>query len=304
MRKVMVPILVLLLVAEITAAVVIVAAQPEGFNAVFGGFGPERRQELPVQTFAVSQGAVLVVDDENGKVEVTGTPGATQVTIKATKVIHSFSDTGFDKVKFEATQNGSQVIVNAKQNGDLAGLFGNRVDVEISVPEYMATNISASNGDLNMIGLNSGEARHRISNNNGFITLTNVKAAYLNVTDGNGSIRLENVAASLNAENHNGSLRALNSTLNIERVKNNNGMVELTGQLQQVADGSIEMGNGSLKLQLAQSDNVRFDITTGNGSINYHKASNFQLRSNHHVVTNGTGPLIRINSGNGSVTVD
>jgi len=300
----MVPVLVLLLVAEITAAVVIVATQPEGFNAVFGGLGPERRQELPVQTFAVSQGAVLVVDDENGKVEVIGTPGATQVTIKATKVIHSFSDKGFDKVKFEATQNGSQVIVNAKQDGDLAGLFGNRVDVEISVPDYMATNISAGNGELSVRDLANSEARHRINSNNGSIRLNDLKAAYINVTNGNGSTRLENVTTSLRAENGNGSLRALNSTLNIERVKSNNGTVELTGQLQQVADGSIELGNGSLKLQLAQSDNVRFDITTGNGSINYHKSSSFLNRSDHHVVTNGSGPLIRVTSGNGSVTID
>jgi len=304
MRKVMVPVLVLLLAAEITAAIVIVAVQPEGFNTVFSGFGPERRQEIPTQSFGVSQGASLVVNNDNGKIEVNGTPDAAQVTIKATKVLHGFSDKGFDKIKFEATQNGTQVIINAKQDNGFDGLFGGRVDVVVSVPQYMIANLSADNGEISVRDLDNSAARHRMSSNNGSIKLYNLKAAYLNVTNGNGSIHLDNVTTSLNAESSNGTLKALNSTLNLERVKNNNGSIELNGRLQQVTDGAIELGNGSLRLRMEQSDTVRFDITTGNGSINYHKSSSFQTRSDHHLVTNGTGPIIRVNAGNGSVTVD
>jgi len=304
MRKLIIPALLLLLVAELATAVAIVAAQPGGFDTVFGVFGPERRQELPAQTFTTNKGASLLVDNGNGKIEVIGTPGITEVTVKATKIARGFSDDALGKLKFEASQNGNQVVINAKQANDWAGWFSSRVDVHITVPDYMLTNLNSGNGEITVSGLTSSEARHQMHNSNGSIKLNGVKAAQLTLTNSNGSINLQTVQASLSAENGNGSIRATDSTLNLERIKNGNGGVEIAGQLQQTSDGSVELGNGSFKLRVGQLGTTRFDITTGNGSINFNQSNNFQSRSNHHLVTSGTGPLIRVNAGNGSVTIE
>lgn len=304
MRKTLVPVLVILLLAEIGVALAVVAAQPDGFDTVFGVFGPERRQELPVQTFSTAQGANLVVDNGNGKIEVVGAANTDQVTVKATKIIRSFSDKGFDRLTFEAKQNGNDVIINGNQSKDWFGWLNRRIDVQVTVPAYMVANLTGGNGEVTVSGLDNSAARHQIKNSNGFINLTGVKAAQLTVKNDNGGITLQDVSATLNAENGNGAIKATNSTLSLERIKNDNGEIRLNGKLQQTADGYIETGNGSLKLQLDPASPVRFDISTGNGSIDFKKAMSFQSRDNHHVVTSGSGPLLRVKSGNGSVTVE
>lgn len=306
MRRKLGPLLLVLLVAEIVAALAIIAAQPDGFDSVFGVFGPERRQELPAQTFNTNQGANLVVENSNGKIEVVGAANTNQVTVKATKVIRSFSDKGFDRLTFEAKQTGNDVVINGKQNKEWFGSWLNqRVDVQVTVPAYMVANLSSGNGEVAVSGLDNSAAHHQIKNSNGFINLNGVKAAQLTVKNDNGGITLQNVTASLSAENGNGEIKAMNSTLNLERIKNDNGGVELGGTLQQTADGYIETGNGSLKLQLNPAGAVRFDISTGNGDIEFkNNGSSFQDRSKHHLVTTGSGPLLKVKSGNGSVTVE
>ncbi len=305
MRKLIGPVLAVLLVVEIVAAIGIVAAQPDGFESILGTFGPERRQDLPTQTFETVTGAILNVDNTNGKVEIVGVSGINQVTVKATKVIHGSSDKGFELLTFEAKQNGNDVTINAQKGDGWSGLLSNRwIDIQVTVPAYMIAKVENSNGEINLSNLDNPTAQHLIQNGNGAIRISQVKAGRLDVKNSNGIINLQSITATLNSSNDNGSIKAFDSTLNLGQIKNGNGEVEINGRLQQTTNGSIETGNSSVKLRLEQIGDVRFDISTGNGSIEYNKGGSFQSRNDHHLVTNGTGPTIRVNTGNGSVKVE
>ncbi len=310
MRRIIGPILFVIFLIEVAVAVIIVLNVPGGFGSLAPvDIGPERRRELPAKTFDnINKDSRLVVENDNGKIEVLGSNTTNQLIVKATQVARGTSDEAFNRLTFVVQQSGNDIVVKAKSGpGVIVGFGGgSRTDLQIIVPSYIVTNLTTSNGTINLNDLDNPGVQHTLQTDNGRVALLNVKAKYIQVKSDNGLINLDNVTSRLNAETDNGRIEALRSTLDIERVKTDNGSVDLRGNLQQTVNGEISTSNGSVRLRAEQVALTRYDITTSNGSININNIPGlgFSRQERRHVTTTGNGQLIRINTDNGSVTIE
>jgi hypothetical protein len=309
MRRIVGPVLFLIFLIEVAVAVIIVLNVPGGFGSLVAvDLGPERRRELPVKTFDnIDKNSRLVVENDNGRVEVTGSNVTNQIIVKATQVTHGTGDEAFNRLTFEAQQSGKDIVVKAKNNlGVVVGFGGSsRTDLLITVPTYIVTNLTTDNGIIGVSNLDNSEVQHIFQTDNGRIGLTNVKAKFIQAKSSNGLISLDTVTSRINAETDNGRIEALRSTLDIERVKSDNGSIDLRGSLQQTVNGEISTSNGSVRLRAEQVGLAKYDVTTSNGSININVPGlGFSRQERRHVTTTGNGQLIRINTDNGSVTIE
>ena len=114
-----VPVLFVLLAAEITVAASIVMAQPGGAASLFPfgnvNFGPERRQSVPAQDLPLNgQAANITINSMGGLVEITGDPSLTAVKVEGTKIVHSFGDADFNRIAFSVAQDGANINIVAK----------------------------------------------------------------------------------------------------------------------------------------------------------------------------------------------
>ncbi|MEI7555123.1 DUF4097 family beta strand repeat-containing protein [Candidatus Chlorohelix sp.] len=311
MQRVVVPILLLFLVAEISGAVAIVMYAPGGFRGLITlDIGDERRLILPDETFNVNSGATLDIQSGNGAVQVTGDATATQVTVHATKVTRSLGEDAFDLISYSAKLEGNNLVIRANTDSSFTvGLSfgGNRVDLAITAPSNLLNRIKATNGAITVTNFNTANGNQVLETDNGRITVRNVIAQRLELTSSNGSINLDGVTATLSAQTNNGRIDAINSALGIEQVTSDNGSISLSGTLNQNNSGSVQSSNGSVRFSFkGTSDKASYEIRTDNGSINFNVAGLTVRRENNNktLFSNNNAPNIKIKTNNGSVTVE
>ncbi|NWJ47536.1 MAG: DUF4097 family beta strand repeat protein [Chloroflexi bacterium] len=293
------------LVVLVSVALIIVALAPGSFGSLISGLGPEQRQDVN-KTFEVNGKGQIVIENDNGKIDVNGVPGTTVVTINAVKIVNGTDATAIDRLTFTAEQQGDNIIIKAgKAQGFENWFIGNaRVEISVSLPQTMAANLTSSNGAITLRNFNNSEATNYLKTSNGTIRIEQVKAKVLELHSSNGAQTINNSTASLKASTSNGRIEANNSNLNLERVSTSNGQVDINGTLVQTSAGMIETSNGSIQLNLDKTNAVIFDATTGNGNIDFQLSGvNFEIKDKRHVLTTADGPTLRISAGNGSVTI-
>ncbi|HEX2910934.1 MAG TPA: DUF4097 family beta strand repeat-containing protein [Chloroflexia bacterium] len=303
MRRVIVPVLVVLLVLELAVAGIIVFTTPGGLGGL--GFGPERRQALPAQTFNVDGNGTIVATGDVSNIEIVGQPGATTVTVQATKVVNGYSDDAFQRVNFQASQNGNDITINTTvQKAFLFNLGGGRVDLTITAPPTMVANIRHDVGNINLTNLDYSSARHNLRSSVGEIKLSQVKAERVEVKSDVGSVNLNNVTATVWAESNVGRIESHSSTLNIERVHSDTGSIDLSGTLQQTTGGSVDTNIGSITLDFGNSSNARIDATTNLGNVKMRQIEQGSYSEGKHLTSNGNGSTITVRSDIGSITIN
>ncbi|NWJ44610.1 MAG: DUF4097 family beta strand repeat protein [Chloroflexi bacterium] len=311
MHRVVVPILLLFLLAEISGAVAIVMTAPGGFKGLVTlDIGDERRVILPDETFNINPGATLDIQSGNGTVQVTGDSTATQVTVHATKVTRSLGEDAFDRISYSAKIEGNNLVIRANPGSTFTfGIsFGeSRVDLAITAPSNLLNRIKTNNGAILVTNFNTATGNQSLGTDNGRITVKNLVAQRLELTSSNGSINLDGVTATLSAQTNNGRIEAINSTLGIEQVNSDNGSISLSGALSQVNSGSVQSSNGSVRFSFkGTSDKASYEIRTDNGSINFNIPGLSVRRENNNktLFSNNNAPNIKIKTNNGSVTVE
>jgi hypothetical protein len=291
-----------LTVLLIGAAVTIVILTPGGFGSLVGNFGPEQREEI-ADTFEITNGNIIVNND-NGKVEVIGVANATRVSVTAIKIAHGDSRDVLSRLNYTAKLEGTNVIITGGKGSGWMNWGNDRVEITIAAPVNMVADIQTSNGSVKMTNFENSLAAYSLRTSNGSITVDQLKANMLRLSSSNGSLNMRNVVATLNAHTSNGKVEAYNSELNVERIDTSNGSVELNGKINQTGNGTISTSNGSVNLRVEKTSDFVFDVNTGNGSINYQLGgAALAINEKHHLKTAGNGPTLRISTGNGSVTL-
>lgn len=345
MRRAIGPILGLLLILELAVAAGIVMNTPEGFGGLVNfGFGPERRQELPVQTFNIDQQiANLVINNSAGRVVIEGSDTATTVTVNATKIIYGFNDEGFSRLNYQITQNGNTINVTAEQPVKPNIGFTGHVDIQITAPRNAYANIKTGSGDVRVNGLQNADQLYNFETGSGNVTASTVQGSNLRVKTGSGDVRLdtltgalnaetgsgniilnglqgqnsrlktgsgdvrlENVTAALDAETNSGNIEVMSSNVTGLRMKTGSGNVRFNGQATISSDTQVSTGSGNVQLDFNNlgATPPRFDISTGSGSINFNvKGVSIGQNDKHHLTTNNSGSMLRINTGSGDVRI-
>ena len=281
------------------------------------------------KSFPVTGAGVLRVETHGGAIRVSPSNDSV-VRVTAKQRINASNDAEADELlkKLELTfdQSGNDVRIQSKYERQPSGFrFRSwppvQVDFEITVPAAFATELNTSGGAITVGDLN-GKADLRTSGgaiklgkmggsvdartSGGNISLEEARdVVELKTSGGNisvgrvggpaelstsgGSIKIESVTSSLRAHTSGGSIRAA-----------------ISGPLKE--ECSLSTSGGSVSVVVDKSAAFRLDASTSGGSV---EASGIEVatektnrdRSRLAGVVNGGGPLLRLQSSGGGISV-
>ena len=129
-------------------------------------------------------------------------------------------------------------------------------------------------------------------------------------TTGSGDVTIAAANGAVRASTGNGDVLVMTSVGPVDASSGNGSVDVQMGSLPSLPDNtsmSISSGNGKVKVTLPGDFNGQLDASTGNGDVK----SEFNVRGSsgrgdsrlRGAIGTGNGPLVRIHSGNGSVTI-
>lgn len=281
------------------------------------------------KTFSVNAAGVLHVETQGGEIRVTPSTDSV-VRITAKQRIRANSEAEADKLleKLDLTfeQNGNDVRVISKYERQPSGFrMGSwppvNVDIIVSLPASFATELHTSGGGIT-VGDLQGKAELRTSGggiklgkmggvvdartSGGSITLaeaggaTELKTSGGNISVGRvngpaelstsgGSIRIESVASVLRANTSGGSIRA-----------------NIVGPLKE--ECVLSTSGGSVSVSVDKVAAFRLDASTSGGGVDIEGLTLAveklgRDRSRLAGMVNGGGPLLKLRSSGGGITV-
>lgn len=313
MQKSFVPIIVILLVAEVVVATGIVMAQPGGFSSLLPvgniGFGPEHRQDVPAQDLALNgQAANITINSMGGHVQISGDPTLTAVKVQATKIIRSFGDPDFSRIAFSVTQDGSNINIAAKSlNQSVNFGISDQVNIMVVVPPALLATLNTTVGsaDIDVKNLQNDKTNLVLNTGSGDLNLTDLLANKLAVKTGSGDVHLTSYTGALGANTGSGDIDLEGSNrLNDFTFQTTSGDVKVAATLNASNTASIKTGSGDVVLRFVGANAYGYDINSDSGDINFDlPGSQVVSRAEHALKTGGTR-VMTIRTGSGDITVD
>jgi hypothetical protein len=199
----------------------------------------------------------VVIHAESGSLEVTGTPGATQIVADGTAC--TSDDDFLPRMTLSLSKSGSELHVDANipEKTILFGFFSSRLDFAVTLPAGLPVVIDDGSGWMKV----SNTGNTSIDDGSGSIEVRNVHGPLV-IHDGSGAIEIDGVIGNVNVEDESGELavRNVNGSVEIEDGSGAISVARVEGSLRIRDDGS-----GSISVQ-----NVRRDVTVdedGSGGI-------------------------------------
>ncbi len=313
MPKGIVAVLVLLLVAELATATAIVAAQPGGLGSLATvNWGPERRQEIAAKVYDLNgQPATVNINNPNGRVEISGDANLSGVQVSATKIIHSFNENEFDRVRFNVEQNGSTIKIEGNRSS-APSMFGfsDQVLIRVSAPPALLASLTTDtgSGDLSLTRIKNEKVNFNLKTGSGSIRVEGIQAANLILNSGSGDIRATDYNGLFEARTGSGSVSAdgiqgislvlstgsgdirgssLKGALN---AKTGSGSIDIKGDTNLTNGLRLETGSGDIRMSAKLTVTSDGTITTGSGSVRLNLAG-------------GAAPGFDISTNSGSIRV-
>ena len=295
-------------------------------TAVLPAFGKiERTVE---KTFSVQPGGTLRVSTQGGEIRVSpSTDGTVKVT--ARQKINASSDAEADELlkKLELTieQNGNEISAVAKYEKNLGVHWGSwppvNVEFIVTVPASFATKLNTSGGGIT-VGDLAGNVDARTSGGSirlgkigaeieahtsgGSITLDESRGKVRLSTSG-GSITAGRVGGAADLSTSGGSIK-IESATGLLRAATSGGSVSagLAGPL--AGDCSLSTSGGGVRVTVDAAAAFQLDASTSGGRVEADGLTIKLEKSNRgqtHLVgsVNGGGPLLKLRSSGGNVTV-
>lgn len=234
-------------------------------------------EELFDQSYELSSGGLVSVDNVNGSVVVTGWEGS-RVRVEAVKKVRSGSRgrarEALDRLEIRVEHRPDRLEVDTRQpsgsDGFLAWLFGNdvqaQVDYAVSVPRGTRVAVDTVNGKVEVRRV---EGPVEVGTTNGGVM----------VTDARGPV---------DASTTNGAIR-----------------VELT-DIEEDRPMRLSTTNGGIRLTLPRTARVTVDASTTNGGIDLDGLpADVRSRGRRHLRAElgGGGPQIRLTTTNGGIKI-
>ena len=250
--------------------------------------------ENHTDTFTVKAGAFLVVDNQNGSIDVVA-GGEGEITVKTT--VYSP-----DKVEYMAELDGDTVRVKADIKGVFGSLGGTRTgaDIRISVPPDTELFLDSSNGRVEVSGIS---AKTNIGTSNGRVRVSNVTAR-VDVRTSNGTIDVRGGEGEYRLRTSNGSIDMDDFQGRVDAVTSN-GRIEFAGNLDPGTQSLLETSNGHIDVEFIKTPSVEINASTSNAEVRLERVvTTMSVGSGHIEGTIGDGEAkLEIRSSNGSVTI-
>jgi DUF4097 and DUF4098 domain-containing protein YvlB len=232
--------------------------------------GPENSPRSD-QTVDVTKGTRLVLSNNAGEVVVRSWE-QDKVRIQAT---HSPRET----ISAETTDN--TLRIRTQRAAGSRGPGSNLVDYQITVPRWMAVNLSGTYLDATIEGTTAEvtvETVHgnaRVTGGNGAVSLRSVEGVItvdkasgrVQATTVNEGIRITNVSGEITAETTNGDIFIDNATTSALEAFTVNGEVTFNGTIRD--NGAYRLGthNGDIRVGLGGANNATVFVRTFQGDF-------------------------------------
>jgi hypothetical protein len=199
----------------------------------------------------------IVVHAESGSLEVTGTPGASQIVADGTAC--TSDDAFLPRMNLSLRKIGTELHVDANipEKTVVFGFFSSRLDFAVTLPAGLPVEIDDGSGWLKV----SNTGATSIDDGSGSIEVRNVRGPLV-IHDGSGAIEIDTVTGNVNVEDDSGELAIRNVTGGVE-IEDGSGAISVAR-----VEGSLRIrddGSGSITVQ-----NVRRDVTIdedGSGGV-------------------------------------
>ncbi len=254
------------------------------------------------RSYNVSGKAALSVEVDDASVRVTACGGCRTVHIHV-------EARGGDLSRFRVTDlQGGDGIHFALKHQDMSrsffsGWHGRSPEIVIETPAETQLMIRSGNGALSVAGVRGGAD---LRTGNGAVSMSGV-TGNLRATTGNGAIQITQADGSLVATTGDGSMN-IDGRFSQFETHSGDGSIRLS-----LAPGSklsassrIATGDGAIALTLPRDLQAEISATSGGGNI----ANDLPLqvntsagRNSLHGAMNGGGPMLRIQSGDGSIAL-
>ncbi len=313
MRRMIVPVFLVLLAAEITVAVSIVLAQPGGFASLVpfrnASFGPEHRQVIPAQDLPLNgQAANITINSMGGLVEISGDPSLTAVKVEGTKIIHSFGDADFSRINFNVVQDGANINIVAKNPSQSFNFgIGDQMDIRVAMPPALLAGLNTTVGsaDINVKGLQNDKATLVLNTGSGDLKLSDLLAAKLAIKTGSGDINLKNYIGALDANTGSGDIAMDGANrLNDAYFQTGSGDIKVGFALETSGTGTLKTGSGDVELRVSGKSDLGFDLNSGSGDINFNVPGSQVVSQDKHALKTIGIPEMTIRTGSGDITVE
>ena len=199
----------------------------------------------------------VVIHGESGFLDVTGTPGATQILADGTACT---SESDFlPRMTLSLRKVGSELHVDANipEKTLVFGFFSARLDFAVTLPAGLPVEIDDGSGWIKV----SNTGATNIDDGSGSIEVRNVRGPLV-IHDGSGSIEIDTVTGNVEIEDESGELSVRNITGSVE-IEDGSGAITVAR-----IEGSVRIrDDGSGAITVA---NVRRDVTIdedGSGGI-------------------------------------
>lgn len=244
----------------------------------------------------------------NGKVDLTVSTGSGSIHIThgADGQIHVF---GRVRSSFGGSEEQvRQIAANPpiEQTGNIVRIGVRRenmhnisIDYEVQAPVDCYLKASSGSGDINDDGVGDNA---RLNTGSGSIRATGLRGGF-SVGTGSGNIYADQIGdGEVRAETGSGSieLRNVHGGLHAET---GSGSIKTAGT--PAAPWKLETGSGSIEVWPGAAG-INIDAETGSGSIHTDREMTTQGTSNRHHVSgkiNGGGPLVKLETGSGSIRI-
>lgn len=235
---------------RISRAVVVVFAV--ALLAVGCTVGPTETRD---DSFAVGDSVRLVVNSENGSIEVKAGSDS-EVRVQATL-------RGANRIEYEAKQDGDTITVSARRTRRVIFAVGPVIDLVITLPARADVDLETSNGSIE---LHSTQGSGSLRTSNGKIVLKNVKGNFDGGTS-NGSITIDEMEGSASFQTSNGRVD-LRDVIGEVDVETSNGRISFSGEMTTGGTNRLITSNGDVNVELRGTPSVSLDASTSNGKIN------------------------------------
>jgi DUF4097 and DUF4098 domain-containing protein YvlB len=248
------------------------------------------------ESYEVTPGMKLNVENFNGKVEILGWNGD-EVEVYAEKKTNHGKDE-LKKVKIDVEIN-DEIFIKS------IGVDDAKVSVnyEIKVPPGIEIqNIETSNGKIEIENV-KGEAKLHTSN--GKVEVERLEGSVA-VNTSNGKVEIEEVSGAVNVNTSNGKIEVEN-VKGVESLKTSNGKIQ--AEIAEIAGEKVELSstNGNIEVYLAEYLDVELQADTSNGSITYEGLSINVLESEKHHLKGKMGEgkkKLIISTSNGKIEIE
>ncbi len=205
-------------------------------------------------SFTVNGTATLVVNTENGKIEVN-TGSDDEVRVQATL-------RGVNRIDYEVSQDGNTITIDVRVTKEWWFFGSAAADITITTPASTYVEVDTSNGSVELQGM---EGSGTLRTSNGKIVLKDVKGAYDGTTS-NGAIEIGPMEGTCVISTSNGSVDLWDVKGEVE-VESSNGEIWFSGEMTVGTRSRLVTSNGKVDVELLGTPSVSLDAKTSNGVV-------------------------------------